>query len=366
MGMKTVLKAALLSGLACSISSHAFAADSFNDKYFAVSGYFFDPDDVRGTDREGAGADVVFGFQVSGPFFVELRGFGVVFENGVGGGSDNYNGGFGADLQYLVGQRGMFSAFGLVGAAMAYNDSHAGYPDEAAFQANAGIGILSRALTSANVRLRLEARAIYEDYLDGVDDYRIGAGIEIPLDPAEIVVREVAAAPVVATEVPPPATGAYPPRPVDSDNDGVLDNFDVCPGTLPGTRVDRSGCAVPEQNVTLQGVHFELDSATLTPGSLAILDQAAAALKGQPDIRVRIAGHTDSLGSEVYNEQLSMARAKAVREYLQSHQGVGAQRLSVIGYGESKPVASNETEIGRAKNRRVEFEIQSNNVASPK
>lgn len=365
MGMKTVLKAALLSGLACSISSHAIAAGSFSDKYFAVSGYFFDPDDARGTDREGAGADVAFGFQVSGPFFVELRGFGVVFENGVGGGSDNYNGGVGADLQYLVGKRGMFSAFGLVGAAMAYNDTHSGYPDEAAFQANAGVGILSRALTSANVRLRIEARAIYEDYLDGVDDYRVGVGLEIPLDPAEIVVREVGRAPVVANEAPPAAQGGYPPRPLDSDNDGVLDNFDVCPGTLPGTRVNRSGCALPEQNVTLQGVHFELDSATLTPGSLAILDQAAAALRGQPNIKVRIGGHTDSLGSEVYNEQLSMARAKSVREYLQEHQGINVQRLSVIGYGESKPVASNETESGRAKNRRVEFELQRND-ASPK
>ncbi len=365
MGMKTVLKAALLGGIACSISSHAIAADSFSDKYFAVSGYFYDPDDVRGTDREGGGADVAFGFQLSGPFFAELRAFGVVFENGVGGGSDNYNGGFGADLQYLLGKRGQFSAFGLVGAAFAYNDSNAGFPDEGVFQANAGVGILSRALTSADVRLRIEARAIYEDYLGGVDDYRIGAGLEIPLDPAEIVVREVGQRQAAPSEAPPAASGAYPPRPVDTDNDGVLDNFDVCPGTLPGTRVDRSGCAMPEQNVTLQGVHFELDSARLTPGSLAILDQAAASLKGQPDLRVRIAGHTDSLGSEIYNEKLSMARAKAVREYLQSHQGVDPRRLSAIGYGETQPVASNETEAGRAKNRRVEFELQRNGT-SPK
>ncbi|ORE89435.1 OmpA family protein [Oceanococcus atlanticus] len=363
MGMKTALKAALLGAIACSISTQAIAADSFRDKYFTVAGYFYDPDDERGTDREGGGADVAFGFQLSGPFFAELRAFGVVFENGVGGGADNYNGGFGADLQYLIGKRGQFSAFGLVGAAFAYNDANAAYPDEGVFQANAGIGILSRALTASDIRLRIEARGIYEDYLGGVEDYRIGAGIEIPLDPAEIVVREVGA-PVVQ-QAPVEKPDDYPPRPVDTDHDGVLDNFDVCPGTLPGTRVDRSGCALPEQNVTLQGVHFELDSARLTPGSLAILDQAAAALKGQPDIKVRIAGHTDSLGSALYNEKLSMARAKSVREYLQSHQGIDPRRLSVIGYGEAQPVGSNETEAGRAKNRRVEFELQGHG-ASPK
>ena len=358
--MKTLLKAAILSGIACSVMSSAVLAKSQRDKYLVVSGYFYDPDDERGTNREGAGLDLAFGMQLSGPLYGEARAFGVVLESGIGNGADDYNGGVGVDLQLLLGERGQFAAFGLAGVAFAYNDAHGAFPDEGVFQANAGIGLLSRALTSADVRIRLEARGIYEDYIGGVNDFRLGAGLEFPIDAAEVIIREVpASAPVQAA---PQGLGAYPPRPVDSDNDGVLDNFDVCPGTLPGTRVDRSGCALPKQHVVLPGVHFEFNSDRLTPGSLSILDQAAYALNGQPGLNVRIAGHTDSVGSAEYNESLSMRRAKAVKYYLVT-QGIASRRLSVIGYGESQPIASNEMDAGRAKNRRVEFEMQGN---SPK
>ncbi|MGJ8667883.1 MAG: OmpA family protein [Oceanococcus sp.] len=353
--MKTLLKATIFCLLSCSVFSTAMAQESLRDKYFAIMGYFYDPDDLRGTDREGGGADIAFGMQLVGPLYAEARVFGAIFENGIGGGADAYNGGLGFDLQYLIGKRGDFSAFVLGGVAFAYNDAKGTSPDEGVFQGNAGIGLLSRALTSADIRIRIEGRGIYEDYLGGVNDFRVGLGLEIPVDAAEIVVREI----VVAgpAEAAAPRQGGYPPRPVDTDNDNVLDNFDVCPGTLPRTKVDRSGCALAAQSVALRGVQFELDSDRLTQDSLSILDQAVRALKGQPPMKVRIAGHTDSIGNASYNEELSMRRARSVRQYLLS-QRVNPSRLSVIGYGESQPIASNESEAGRAKNRRVEFEIQ--------
>ena len=355
--MKTLFNAALFGLLSCSLLSTAWAQGDLRDKYFAVSGYFYDPDDTRRTDRKGAGADLTFGLQMVGPLYLEARAFGAILESGANSGADAYNGGLGADLQYVLGQRGNFAAFAIAGLGFAYNDVNAPLKDEGVFQANTGIGLLSPALTSSKIRLRLEGRYIYEDFLGGVDDYRIGAGIEIPLGPSEAVVEDMPLAP--AQDLPPPVQeDYYPPRPIDTDNDGVLDNFDVCPGTLAGTKVDRAGCAVPEQNITLQGVQFEMASDRLTPNSLRILDQAAAALKGQPDMKVRVAGHTDSLGKAQYNENLSMRRARSVKQYLVS-QGVAPARLSVMGYGESQPVANNETEEGRSMNRRVEFEIQS-------
>lgn len=351
--MKTLRNAIIFGLLSCSVMTTASAQESYRDKYFAVTGYFYDPDDERGTDREGTGLDIAFGLQLIGPLYAEARAFGAVYETGVGGGSDAYNGGVGLDLSLLLGQRGNFAAFGIGGVAFAYNDSKYPYPDEGVFQGNLGVGLLSRALTPADIRIRIEARAFYEDYIGGVNDFRIGAGLEIPVDAAEIVVREV---PVATEPAAPPTNLAYPPRPKDSDNDNVLDNFDACPGTLPKTRVDRAGCAIP-QHVVLRGVHFEFNSDRLTSGSLSILDQAAAAMKGQPQMRVRVAGHTDSIGSASYNEELSMRRARTVKLYLVA-QGIAPARLSLVGHGEAQPLTSNETEEGRALNRRVVFEIQ--------
>jgi OOP family OmpA-OmpF porin len=101
-------------------------------------------------------------------------------------------------------------------------------------------------------------------------------------------------------------------------------------------------------------VNFDNDSAKLTAKSYAILDSAAATLKEWGDVKVEVAGYTDSVSSEAYNQELSARRAKAVLDYLVS-KGVDAARLSAKGYGESSPIADNGTAEGRAKNRRVEL-----------
>jgi OOP family OmpA-OmpF porin len=157
---------------------------------------------------------------------------------------------------------------------------------------------------------------------------------------------------------PPPAEPAAPPPPPpnpDLDGDGVLNEHDKCPNTRPGAVVDLDGCEV-EAVIELEGVHFDFDKATLKPEARAILDQAAALLAKHERVVVEVAGHTDSIGTEEYNQGLSERRAQAVQDYLVG-KGIRASRLSAKGYGESMPVASNDNKEGRAENRRVELVV---------
>jgi len=101
-------------------------------------------------------------------------------------------------------------------------------------------------------------------------------------------------------------------------------------------------------------VYFDFDKATIKPEGKAVLDEAAALLQKHERVVVEVAGHTDSVGSESYNQGLSERRAVAVKEYLTA-KGITASRLTARGYGEAQPVASNDTKEGRAENRRVEL-----------
>lgn len=162
--------------------------------------------------------------------------------------------------------------------------------------------------------------------------------------------RAVAPAPVAATQPPPPPPP--PPNP-DLDGDGVPNERDKCPNTRPGAVVDLDGCEV-EAVIELEGVNFDFDKSTIRPEGKAILNGAAALLQKHERVVVEVAGHTDSVGSDAYNQGLSERRANAVKDYLTA-QGVKASRLTARGYGESRPVASNDTDAGRAENRRVEL-----------
>jgi outer membrane protein OmpA-like peptidoglycan-associated protein len=112
----------------------------------------------------------------------------------------------------------------------------------------------------------------------------------------------------------------------------------------------------PPKVVELEGVHFAFDSAQITPEGRMILDEQAETLMDNPGLQVEITGHTDAIGTEAYNQDLSERRAQSVKEYLVS-KGVAAGRLKTVGYGESRPIASNDTAEGRAENRRVELKI---------
>ncbi len=111
------------------------------------------------------------------------------------------------------------------------------------------------------------------------------------------------------------------------------------------------------ERIILRGIHFESGKATITPDSYSILDEAAKVLKDNPNLKVEIGGHTDSVGSDSYNMKLSFNRANAVRQHLVSVHSIDPRRLTAKGYGEAMPMADNKTKDGRAKNRRIEFFI---------
>jgi OOP family OmpA-OmpF porin len=109
----------------------------------------------------------------------------------------------------------------------------------------------------------------------------------------------------------------------------------------------------PAPLVVLTGSHFAFDSSTLTPEAIHQLSDTLQALQDDPELRIRIDGYTDSIGSDAYNLRLSERRAEAVKRYLVS-EGIAPSRIETRGLGESSPVADNATEAGRAQNRRVE------------
>jgi len=176
--------------------------------------------------------------------------------------------------------------------------------------------------------------------------YRFGATAAVAQP-----VRQQAAAPAPQ---PVPAPAPAPVRDTDSDNDGVVDRLDRCPRTPAGVTVDANGC--PEVLMVLTGVNFAYDSSQIDASSVRILDEAVSALNEADSVRIRIVGHTDSRGSEAYNQSLSVRRANAVRDYFVS-KGISAARLSTSGEGESRPTASNNTDDGRFQNRRVELHV---------
>ena len=128
--------------------------------------------------------------------------------------------------------------------------------------------------------------------------------------------------------------------------------------TLPGAEVERVGEGI---KVTMKEnmVNFGFDSSDLTSAAKANLDKLAQVLKNNMDTNINIYGHTDSKGTDAYNLSLSERRAAAVKSYLVAH-GVSSSRMFTMGVGEKEPVASNDTDAGRAENRRVEFAITAN------
>ena len=242
-----------------------------------------------------------------------------------------------------------------------------------------GVGLLINLHRSSDCRsglaLRADARARH-DFTEspGGDnrlvDYMAGLGLHVYFG-----------GPACASEpepLPPPPPPPPPAAPVDSDGDGVTDDLDRCPGTAAGAQVDAVGCELDTDgdgvldskdkcpktpkgdkvdadgcSLTLRlEVQFDNNSSQLRPESFAYLDQVATRLNELPSITGVIEGHTDSNGSDAYNQDLSERRALAVLQYLRD-KGVAPARFTAQGLGESQPIADNATPEGRAQNRRV-------------
>ena len=146
----------------------------------------------------------------------------------------------------------------------------------------------------------------------------------------------------------------------DSDGDGLVDKVDRCPDTV-GPASNR-GCPIIEEevqetlNFVAQNVAFETGRATLRSESEAILDKVVTILRQYPNYSLAIGGHTDSVGNAATNQLLSERRAKSCYDYLFS-KGIAAERMSYVGYGETRPIADNRYKDGREQNRRVEFNL---------
>jgi outer membrane protein OmpA-like peptidoglycan-associated protein len=151
----------------------------------------------------------------------------------------------------------------------------------------------------------------------------------------------------------------------DADSDGVLDVDDACP-LVPGEKnkdPKKNGCKEHKKILEEKGeikllepIQFDFGKSTIKPESDSILDEVVDVLKSRPDVRMGVYGHTDNHGSRALNTQLSKDRARSVVNYLVG-KGIAKNRLESDGFGPDKPIEPNDTDAGRAKNRRVEFKI---------
>jgi outer membrane protein OmpA-like peptidoglycan-associated protein len=158
----------------------------------------------------------------------------------------------------------------------------------------------------------------------------------------------------------------------DADRDGVVDRQDRCP-LEPGPLnedASKNGCPTltrlseTGEVELLQAIEFETKKAVIKPTSFPILDEVTTLLKARPDLRIGVYGHTDNRGGQALNMKLSKDRAAACMKYLVD-KGIEQSRLESDGFGPNKPVAENNTDAGRAKNRRVEFKVLAQKGEAP-
>ncbi len=207
---------------------------------------------------------------------------------------------------------------------------------------------------------RTSLRAEYGIRVDNDDTSNIDESYFLDTVASVTLLVKLGAAPAAMSPEPAPVVPAAPVTTcadLDDDGDGVNNCNDKCPNSQAGQTVGPDGCPVPV-TIDLRGVNFDFDKSTLRPDAVAILSEAVSILQKYPELRVEVAGHTDSVGTDGYNQGLSERRAAAVYEYLTSN-GIDASRLAgPNGFGESRPIDTNDTSDGRARNRRTELNVQ--------
>ena len=412
--MSKMLRGAVLAcGTVWAGQALAVNTENYDIPYVGAMGSYVIPDSVRDNDA-GWGFSALFGvplgdwFPISGSA-AEVNFFDNDLKRSFDGNS-NYQRGVMIDWVKDFGlygwpKNGMmnwapdFKPFTILGVGAIQDDVLGNKNGVFGFEGGAGV---IATLPFWGWAVRAEARVVGQvnnksvpDH-DVLIDYRLNVGLQIPLTPFFDRNLPVAPAKECDVAVVNPVTGrsdcatdsdhdgvpdtldkcpgtapgtavdanGCPTTAGDGDHDGVADSSDVCPNTPPGMKVDAVGCAV-SQTVVLTDVRFKLDSAELTDDAKATLDNVAKALDNQKNLAVEIDGYTDNAGSPKYNETLSQKRAEAVREYLVSKSIDGA-RLTAKGFGEKKPVVSNDTDAGREMNRRVEFKVSVQAASAPK
>lgn len=182
--------------------------------------------------------------------------------------------------------------------------------------------------------------------------------IMLPKVPVEIQPEEpvtTAAVESMPVEAPAIIETPEPVIPVDTDADGIADDADLCVGTLVDASVDENGCVY---SGVIEGVNFNSGSAAITPVAADALDNVIVELSANPTLLISVLSHTDNRGDAASNMELSRQRAVTVIRYLSDVGRIDLSRMDAVGYGESRPLKSNQSAEGRAANRRVEIEIK--------
>jgi len=331
-------------------------------------------DDVRGID-DATGFMLAAGMVAHRRWNLEIDLFRGRFDGA--GGDDVTIDAAGLSVLHVFRREARVTPYLLVGAGAQRKDNVLGGRSTDAYgDLGAGllVGLHASAASGTALSLRLDARARYDDFTgESRRDHLLGLGIQFAFggeSTRETAPVEVPPPPVV----PPPdedgdgvaddddrCPGTPAGAPVgadgcelDGDEDGVPDRADRCPNTPLATRVDARGCTL-QQEIRLPAVTFEYDSDRLRPDAFESLDEAIATLRRNPDLAIEVQGHTDDRGPDDYNLALSQRRAEAVLRYLVENGARNA--MTARGYGERRPIADNDTEAGRAQNRRVVLRI---------
>ncbi|MDO9454124.1 MAG: OmpA family protein [Stagnimonas sp.] len=264
------------------------------------------------------------------------------------------------DGQFFYSREKLFSPYFGIGAGVQRTDVLGTGVKDTQPMVDAGLGFISWFdVAGYDVGLRGDARyrwafldKVEQSFpqIDQLNEPIIKVGLVLPVGP-KVAVASTAAA----------GAAAGGSKTLDSDGDGVPDALDRCPGSARGALVDANGCPRDTTPATGGGarqfddVLFEFDRSEVTSAGMMILDNAAEVVNSgaYKSLRVNIAGHTDWIGSEGYNQALSERRANAVRSYLVK-KGVDASRIHTFAYGETTPKADNQSAEGRALNRRAE------------
>lgn len=336
------------------------AVSSYDGRWYiapTLGGYYND------TDRNTNSRQIYYGLGV-GRFMSSNSSIDLFVDrtsrNADGGGNWSNNN-VGAAVRFYAGDWNAWRPYLLAGVMGSHHSGVHGSGWSPAAELGGG---LSKTITdSSDVRIEAGYRYDWDNKSqpvnDGYGDWFLGFSIVSRFgEPAA-----APAAPVV--ETPPPADCST----MDSDGDGVNDCDDRCPSTAAGTIVGPDGC--PQKVVIdLRGVNFKFDRprtgetdiskslAEPSADSISVLNQAVDTLQRYPQVGVTVAGYTDSVGTDAYNQKLSERRAKIVYDYLTSH-GIDASRLQgPIGHGETNPIGDNDTDSGRAQNRRTELQVE--------
>jgi OOP family OmpA-OmpF porin len=359
-------------------ASAAFAGDQdFDDRWYVTpSASFVKPDSNRNVNSAVA-AGLAFGKFVTNNISVDLEFDKATFDNKTDSGELSQKTASFIGRYHFADKMGMRPYLGAGIGALRFKQDGGTRETDAIASLVAGItkDLSDRVDLRTELRYRLQNSNTADTGHDTFDDYLFNAGLNIAFGQASEQTTDTDLAPQAPTldsdgDGVSDANDRCPNTPAgtevdsngcalvdgDDDQDGVANSRDKCPNSKPGAVVDNDGCEV-QVVIELQGVHFDTDKSTLKPQSIAILDAAVKTLGDHGTIRVEVAGHTDSTASDAYNQSLSERRAKVVYEYLTSH-GISSDRMTWAGYGESQPIADNDTAAGRAQNRRTELIVQ--------